>query len=227
MVHVDKVNFKGDPNIGLYAVATDSFVLLGEELNRKQTKLLKEVFQVPIITSKIYGTPFVGIFCVANKNTLLVPGIIFDTEFKSLKKQLKGIAKVEKYKTNFTALGNTILANDTYAILGENFSPMEKRKIERALKVKSRQIKIAESDCPGAYGVMTNKGAIFGSITSDPSVKELEKYLKFEVGIGTVSTGSSIVSSGIIANSNGFLVSSNSSGFEIGRIDESLGFIGK
>ena len=48
-----------------------------------------------------------------------------------------------------------------------------------------------------------------------------------EVGIGTVSTGSSIVSSGVIANSNGFLVSSNSSGFEIGRIDESLGFIGK
>ena len=68
---------------------------------------------------------------------------------------------------------------------------------------------------------------MFGSITSDPSVKELEKLLKIEVGIGTVSTGSSIVSSGVIANSNGFLASSNSSGFEIGRIDESLGFIGK
>ncbi len=227
MVHVDKANFKGDPNIGLYAVATDSFVLLGEKLNKKQTELLKEVLGVPIITSKIYGTPFAGIFCVANKNTLLVPDIIFDEEFKSLKKQLKGIVEVKKFKTVHTALGNTILSNDKYAIISDDFSDAQAKKIETELKVKVKKIKIAESNVPGAYGVMTNKGAIFGSITSNPSVKELEKYLKFEVGIGTVSTGSSIVSSGIIANSNGFLVSSNSSGFEIGRIDESLGFIGK
>lgn len=227
MVHVDKTNFKGDPNIGLYAVATDSFVLLGEKLNKKQTELLKEVLGVPIITSKIYGTPFAGIFCVANKNALLVPDIIFDEEFESIKKELKGIVEVKKFKTVHTALGNTILANDKYAIISDDFSDAESKKIGEALNVKIKKIKIAESNVPGAYGVLTNKGGIFGSITSDPSVKELEKYLKFEIGIGTVSTGSSIVSSGIISNSNGFVVSSNSSGFEIGRIDESLGFIGK
>ncbi|MDP6845352.1 MAG: translation initiation factor IF-6 [Candidatus Nanoarchaeia archaeon] len=227
MVHVDKTNFKGDPNIGLYAVATDSFVLLGEKLNKKQTELLKEVLGVPIITSKIYGTPFAGIFCVANKNTLLVPDIIFDEEFESLKKQLKGIVEVKKFKTVHTALGNTILANDKHAIISDDFSDTQAKNIEAELNVKVKKIKIAESNVPGAYGILTNKGGMFGSITSDPSVKELEKLLKIEVGIGTVSTGSSIVSSGVIANSNGFLVSSNSSGFEIGRIDESLGFIGK
>ena len=227
MVHVDKINFKGDPNIGLYALATDSFVLIGEELNKKQTELLKEVFQVPIITSKIYGTPFAGIFCSANKEVLLVPDLIFDSEFKSLKKQLKDIVKVKKFKTVHTALGNTILVNDTHAIVSSDFSTEEMRKIEKIMDVKIKKIEIAESNVPGAYGILTNKGAIFGSITSDPSVEELEKYLKIEVGIGTISTGSSIISSGVIANSNGFLVSDNSSGFEIGRIDESLGFIGK
>ena len=227
MVHVDKINFKGDPNIGLYAIATDSFVLIGEELNKKQKELLKEVLQVPIITSKIYGTPFAGIFCAGNKELLFVPDIIFDKEFKSLKKQLKGIVKVKKFKTIHTALGNTILINDKYAIISDDFSNTEAKKIEKLMKVKIKKINIAESNVPGAYGTLTNKGAIFGSIISDPNVKELEKYLKFEVGIGTVSMGSSIISSGVIANSNGFLVSDNSSGFEIGRIDESLGFIGK
>ena len=227
MVHVDKTNFKGDPNIGLYAVATDSFVLLGEKLNKKQTALLKEVLKVPIITSKIYGTPFAGIFCVANKNTLLVSDILFDEEFKSIKKQLKGIVKVKKFKTVHNALGNTILTNDKHAIISDDFSVVEVKKISAELNVKVKKIKIAESNVPGAYGILTNKGGMFGSITSDPSIKELEKLLKLGIGIGTVSTGSSIVSSGVIANSNGFLVSSNSSGFEIGRLDESLGFIGK
>ena len=227
MVHVDKINFKGDPNIGLYALATDSFVLIGAELNKKQTELLNEIFQVPIITSKIYGTPFAGIFCAANKEVLLVPELIFDKEFNSLKKQLKGIVVVKKFKTVHTALGNTILANDKHAIISADFSTAELKKIEKLMNVKIKKIEIAESNVPGAYGILTNKGAIFGSITSDSSIKELEKYLKFEVGIGTVSTGSSIISSGVIANSKGFLVSDNSSGFEIGRIDESLGFIGK
>ena len=140
---------------------------------------------------------------------------------------MKGIVKVKKFKTVHNALGNTILANDKHAIISDDFSVIEVKKISAELNVKVKKIKIAESNVPGAYGILTNKGGMFGSITSDPSIKELEKLLKLEIGIGTVSTGSSIVSSGVIANSNGFLVSSNSSGFEIGRLDESLGFIGK
>ena len=61
MVHVHKTNFRGDPNVGLYALATDSFVILGEELNKKNLEMLKEVLKVPVIVSKIYGTPFAGI----------------------------------------------------------------------------------------------------------------------------------------------------------------------
>ena len=102
MVHVDKFNFKGDPNIGLYCVATDKYVILGEELSKSKLKILEDVLNVPIITSKIYGTPFIGIFCVANSGTVLVPEIIFEKEFENLKKQLKGIAEVKKLKTLVT-----------------------------------------------------------------------------------------------------------------------------
>ena len=225
MVHVDKVNFKGDPNIGLYCVATDKYAILGEELNKNKLKLLNEVLDVPVITSNIYGTPFVGIFCVANSNTVLVPEIIFDKEFENLKKQLSGIADVKKIKTLKTALGNNILCNDKIGILSQEFSEKESKDIQNALDVKTKTMKLAEGDVPGSYGILTNKGGIFGSIVQNAEIKVAEKLTGFEIGVGTVSTGSSIMSSGIIANSNGFLVSSNSTGFEMGRIDESLGFI--
>ncbi len=225
MVHVDKINFKGDPNIGLYCVATDKYALLGEELSKVKLKLLKEVLGVPIINSKIYGTPFVGIFCVANSNTVLVPEIIFEEEFESLKKQLEGIAEVKKVKTVNTALGNNILCNDKVGILSKGFGDKELKDIQEKLGIKAKQISLAEGDVPGSYGILTNKGGIMGSIVKDSEIKASEKLIGFEVGVGTVSTGSSIMSSGIIANSNGFLVSTNSTGFEMGRIDESLGFI--
>ena len=225
MVHVDKVNFKGDPNIGLYCVATDKYAIMGEEISKTKLKLLKEVLNVPIITSKIYGTPFIGIFCVANSNTVLVPDIIFEDEFENLTKKMKGIAEVKKIKTFKTALGNNILCNDKIAILSQEFSESESKVIQSALSVKTKNLKLAEGDVPGSYGILTNKGGIFGSIVQNSELKVSEKLIGFELGVGTVSTGSSIMGSGIIANSNGFLVSSNSTGFEMGRIDESLGFI--
>jgi len=225
MVHVDKVNFKGDPNIGLYCVATDKYAVLGEELSKGKLKILEEVLDVPIITSKIYGTPFVGIFCVANSNTVLVPEIIFEEEFETLTKQLKGIAEVKKVKTLKTALGNNVLCNDKTGIFSKEFSDKESKEIQDKLGIKGKQLSLAECDVPGSYGVLTNKGGIFGSLAKDAEIKSAEKLIGFEVGVGTVSTGSSIMSSGIIANSNGFLVSTNSTGFEMGRIDESLGFI--
>ena len=56
-------------------------------------------------------------------------------------------------------------------------------------------------------------------------IKKLEKMLGFEIGLGTINLGNPFVSSGIIANSFGFAVGEASSGFEISRVDESLGFL--
>ena len=138
---------------------------------------------------------------------------------------MDGIADVKKIKTLKTALGNNILCNDKIGILSQEFSEKESKDIQNALDVKTKTMKLAEGDVPGSYGILTNKGGIFGSIVQNAEIKVAEKLTGFEIGVGTVSTGSSIMGSGIIANSNGFLVSSNSTGFEMGRIDESLGFI--
>jgi translation initiation factor 6 len=55
----------------------------------------------------------------------------------------------------------------------------------------------------------------------------VEEYLGFEIGLGTLNMGSPIVGSAVVANSNGFIVGGLSSGHEIGRVEESLGFLGR
>ncbi|MBD3262771.1 translation initiation factor IF-6 [Candidatus Woesearchaeota archaeon] len=224
--HAAIMSFHGDPNIGLYGVATDKFCLLGRNISKKQVKTIKEVLDVPVIQIGLYGTDLVGLFAVANSKVVLLPEIIFKSELKKLKAELTKLnVDVKLIKTEHTALGNNILLNDKISIISSVYSNAKKKQIEKIIGVKLKKIKLSGLSIPGSIGVITNKGGIFTPHLTDADIKKVEKLLGFEIGLGTVNLGNPFISSGIIANSNGFIVGDHSSGYEIGRIDESLGFL--
>jgi len=225
MVHVAKLNLNGDPNIGLRVVATDKFCIAGRDVSEKYDPILAEVLKVPIIKISLYNTPLVGIFSAANSTHLFVPDIIFKSELEDLKNKLKKYkVKIISLKTDHTALGNNLILNDAVCFAS---SLMEKSVIDAIKKtgLKVIQTDLAETKIPGSLGILTNKGAIFAPNISKKEVKLIEKALGFEIGLGTVNMGNPFLSSGVTANSNGFLVGSLSSGPEIARIDEALGFL--
>lgn len=229
MVHVDKMSFDGDPNVGLYAVATDKFVLIGRGVSRGKLKKLGEIFDVPVIPISVYGTNLVGLFISANSNNILVPEVIFKDELDNLKEKTKGLATVHVVKTTFNALGNNILATDKVAILNNEFPQQKVTEITNNLLGVKRVAKGIKTDSisylPGTVGVITNKGGIFALDLPDSEVKKIEKLLGFEVGLGTANMGGKMIGSAVVANSNGFIISDKSSGYEISRVDESLGFL--
>jgi len=225
MVHVAKLNFNGDPNVGLRALATDKFCLIGRDVPEKYDAKLEEVLGVPLIRTNLYNTPLVGIFAVANSTHLFVPDIIFKSELENLKVKLKKHnIKIITLKTDHTALSNSIVLNDKICFT----STLIETQVIEAIKntgLEVFQTDLAETKVPGSLGILTNKGAIFAPNLSDPEIKLIEKALGFEIGLGTVNMGNPFLSSGIIANSNGFIIGSLSSGPEIARIDEALGFL--
>jgi len=78
---------------------------------------------------------------------------------------------------------------------------------------------------PGSVGKINNQGGIFSPNLTEDDIKAVEKLLGFEIGLGTINLGNPFISSGVMANSFGFAVGTASSGFEITRVDESLGFL--
>jgi len=224
--HAAIMVFHGDPNIGLYGVATDMFCLLGRSVPDKQVKEIKEVLDVPVFQVGLYGTDLIGLFAAANSKAVLLPEIIYKSELKKLEAHLKELGvKVHIIKTEHTALGNNILVNDEVGIISPVYSKAQAANIKKVFGVKSEQFKIAGLSIPGSTGVITNKGGIFNPNLTDADIKKIEKILGFEIGLGTVNLGNPFVSSGIIANSKGFVVGGHSSGYEIARVDESLGFL--
>lgn len=222
MAHAIKLNLEGNPNIGLYGIATDKFCIVGKGVSKKNVTKIEETLGVPVYQIKLYGTDLIGIFAVGNSNGLLVPDIIFKSELEELK---KSPIKFSTIKTEKTALCNNILCNDKIAFVSKDYSKEELDKIKEALGVKIIQTDIAGTKVPGSCGVLTNKGAILNQNMSESEIKKVEKELGYEIGLGTVNMGNNFISSGLIANSNGFVAGSQTSGHELVRIDESLRFI--
>ncbi len=222
MKHAIKLNIDGDPNIGLYGIATDKFCIVGKIVPEKHIKKIQDTLKVPVYQIKLYGTDLIGIFAVANSNCVLIPDIIFKSELNELKKLP---IKFVTIKTEKTALNNNIICNDEIALISKEYTKEEAKQIGDALGVKIIQINIAETTVPGSCGILTEKGAIFNSNASEEEIKKIETTLGYEIGLGTINLGNNFVSSGLLANSKGFIAGSLTSGFEIMRIDEALRFV--
>lgn len=213
-----RANFSGDPNIGLYGFATDSYILLGRPT--KMCSKIEEVLNVKASYSTVLYTDFPAIFCAGNSQGIVVSMILREYEIDKLKEIFSNILVLD---TDYSALGNLILLNDSGIVI----SPLlrkHKKEIQEFFNLPCEVSKIAGTTVVGSMAVATNKGCIVGSGIKNNEIKILEDTLNIELGIGTVSFGSRFVHSGIIANSSGCVVSDTSSGPELGRVSEALGF---
>jgi translation initiation factor 6 len=197
----------GDPNIGLYGFATDSFCLLGKKL--KKQKMLK----VKCVKTSLLGLSLAGVVAAGNSSGLVVPELAEeDTKLPTL-----------KLDTRYTALGNLILMNDN-GILISNLIKKHKAELEEFFGLPVKETTIAGLDVIGSVGFCTNSGCLTSPDVRKNEITKIEKTLGVPVSISTVLFGSPFVSAGLIANKNALLIADTSSGIEAGKIAEGLGF---
>ncbi len=221
MVYARKAGFYGDVNIGLFGAACDKFTVVPDE------SLKVDVLKVPTIISSISSTQLIGLFLAVNSAGIVFPKIVEKNEVRRIISSLeeRGI-EVEHtvLKSRYTALGNLIVCNDKGAVISE-FLKDWRKSIENVLDVEVVVGRIAESKLPGSFCVATNKGFLLSNSGSEEDYELLKDVLKVDGDIGSVNFGSMFVRSGIIANSNGYVVGELTTGVEMSRIDEALGFV--
>ncbi len=62
-MHVFITNFNGNPNVGLYGLVTDSYVLLGKETPETHDKEIEEALGLPNERVTIAGSSMISFFC--------------------------------------------------------------------------------------------------------------------------------------------------------------------
>jgi translation initiation factor 6 len=133
--------------------------------------------------------------------------------------------RVFPIKDVINAAGNDILTNDNGALVHPDLKSSTVKKISDILGVPVQKGTIASLGTVGMAAVVTNKGCLCHPKTSEEERKQLEKVFDVDVMIGTVNHGFSMIGSGLVANSKGAIIGNMTTGIEMGRIEESLGFL--
>ncbi len=222
--HIEKIDINGDPNIGLYGFSTEKYTLIGY-IDEEKQKTIKETLKTELINVRINNTNFIGIFAVGNSHGIIVPKITSETELKALKEKTKTRnIKISILNDIQTCLGNLITCND-YGCLASKTLEKHKEIIENTLKVPVIFSEFKESDMIGSYLIATNKGFLINMYVDEEDYNKAKEALKVDGDIGTVNFGSPFVKSGIMANTKGVIIGSQTTGPETVRIDEALGFL--
>jgi len=209
----------GSPNIGVYCFCNEEMAVVPPGLTSRKLKQFAEALDVNICSTTVGGSTLVGALVAGNSKGLLVPHIIRDYELK----RIEQVSKVIIIESNWTALGNVVLANDFGAVLHPDAPAEITESVSSQLGLQPTFGKVATLSFVGALAIATNKGAILSPKTLTEERSVIEAALQVGTELGTTNGGVPFVKSGILANSKGAVVGPLTRGAELMQITKALG----
>jgi len=206
--------------IGVFATCTEDIVLVPPLTKPEVCTILEEVLDVGVVETLINGSIVVGALSRGNSNGFLLPYGASAEELQKLTDIPVGILP-----DRLNAVGNIVLANDSAALVHPDLSDKALEAIAGTLKVDVYRGTIAGIKNVGMAGVVTNKGLLVHPKVTASEREALEEIFGFPVIIGTTNFGTQMLGSGLLANSKNFVAGSETTGPELGRIEEALGFL--
>jgi translation initiation factor 6 len=221
-MHALMTDFNGNPNVGLYGVASNEIIILSREVPDKIVYEIEKTLEVKAFRISIAGTGMVGVFCILVNNKIMVPDIIFDDELQLLKDM--GL-DVKVVRTRLTALGNNILCNSKGCLLSPEYPDSMIKEINGFLGVKTDKGIIAGLNTVGSLAKVNNNGGLMHFDATQDELETVGNLLDIDIETSSINTGNPYIASGIIANDKGFVIGAQSSGIEQVDADRALGFI--
>jgi len=206
------------PFVGIFAVATEKFVLLPRAVSKKEEKKAKNAFGVETIKTGIANSTLLGVLAAGNKKGLVAGSIIEESE----KKELEGLGIKVKVVKGVSAVGNHLAVNDSKGICSGLFSEKQKNEIEKFLGVKLMKARIAGTEVVGSSIVATNKGFVINKMATKEEAEAIENHFGIQGAKATANSGDCFVGNSVVANESAAIAGIATTGFELARLDEGL-----
>lgn len=217
-----QVDFHENPNVGVYCRVNDDVAFLQKGLSKKIKQKLAETLDVDLIELSIAYTTIIGSLLVMNKNGIITTDLADQTNIQVITDQGFDVFVVSDV---LNAAGNDMLVNDHGGLVHPDMNDNMIEEMEDVLKVPLEKGTIAGLKTVGMAAVATNKGLLCHPDVTDEEKRMLSSLFKVPVMIGTINHGVPLIGSGLIANTHGFVVGTMTTGIEMGRIEEALGYL--
>ena len=213
----------GSSYVGVFARATDDCLLVRPDIEESLLSDFESELEVPGVRTTVGGSATVGALATGNANGLLVSSRVEDAERERIAETTD--LPVHELPGRINAAGNVVLANDTGAYVHPDLSRKAVQAVEDALDVPVERGDLGGVRTVGTAGVVTDRGVLCHPKSTDEELDFLEDLLGVPADIGTINYGGPLVGSGLVANGSGYVAGQGTTGPELGRIEDALGYI--
>lgn len=218
-----RASFAGSSYVGVFARATDDVVLVRPDLSDELVADLEAEFDAPVLKTNVGGSGTVGALATGNENGILVSSRATDREKERIA-DATGLPVVG-LPGRINAAGNVVLTNDYGAWVHPDLGDEAIDAVKEALDVPVARGDLGDVRTIGTAAVANNRGVLCHPKSREEELEALEEHLGVRADIGTVNYGAPLVGSGLVANDEGYLVGEETTGPELGRIEDALDFI--
>jgi translation initiation factor 6 len=220
--YLELLSFNDNPNIGVFCRANDELVIIQRGLTKKVINKVASVLKTRLLEINIAEASIIGSLVAMNSNGIIVCDFIDQDAYKQIAEDGLRLSVIDD---KINAAGNDILVNDNGALVHPDIGKKALDVIKNTFQVPVFQGTIAGLKTVGMAAVVTNKGLLCHPKSSEDEKRMLEKIFDVPIMIGTVNHGSPVIGSGMVANSHGAVIGNLTTGIELGRISEALGFL--
>jgi translation initiation factor 6 len=200
-------------NIGIFIKCNEKAILIPKGLAPTKADKISSFVKVPYVRTSIDGLRIIGPLTAMNSSGILVSRYIEEDELKSLKAETG--MNVERFPSNYNAIGNLIAVNDFGGVASNLLSTANVKLIQDVLGVPVERMNVAGYLTVGSLIFCTNVGVLVHPLTSDKEIQEIKSILKTDVTPCTINNGVPFISSGIVGNSKGVVVGNLTNGTEL------------
>ncbi len=215
------ISLNGDSNIGVFARVFDDIAVVPPSSPEEFREALSGIFGVEIVETPLQGSGIIGALLAGNRHGFVVSGFADKSEIATLS-EYRELCLLEH---TMNAAGNIILANDSLALVHPDMPDQMAEDIGEILKTPVHRITFAGIKTVGMAAVASNRGFMVHPRTSRNELALLESLTDLPIGTGSVNMGSGLVGTGLLANSRGYVAGLETTGFELGRIEDIFGFL--
>lgn len=215
--------FAGSSYVGVFARATDDCLLIRPDAEEDVIEGMTDELGVDVLPTTVAGSNTVGALAVGNENGLLVSGRVTERERERIETAID--TPVYGLPGKINAAGNVVLANDSGAYVHPDLTDEQVGVVEEALAVPVERGSLGGVDTVGTAAVATNEGVLCQPDAREAELETVEALLDVYADVGTINYGAPLVGSGLVATDDGYVVGQDTTGPELGRIEDTLGYL--
>ena len=211
------------PYSGVFCATNDLVTLVPPGIPDDDMEAISEALGTKVEVITIGGSSVLGTLIAMNNKGILVSNLITSLELEKLEEITAALdLNLGVLSERSNAIGNNFLLNDSGGFCNERLSKQSKVESEKIFELDITSQSLNGMDTLGMIGCANTKGGLCHPEISDNEKEVMEKVLKVPVMEGTVNFGMPLVGAGIISSSKGAICGRQSTGVELGRVEEAL-----